>query len=47
MSSPGAAVSMAGEELEKPVTRSASSVAPTVSTCAKLAGNDGELPSSR
>ena len=47
MSCPGAARSIAGEALENEVTRSDSSVAPTVSTCAKLAGYESALPCSR
>src|SRR4026207_871695 len=47
MSWPGAARSIAGEMLEKTVTRSLSFVAPTVRTCAKLAGYESGLPSWR
>src|SRR3954471_21141170 len=47
MSCPGAARSIAADALEKSVTKSLSSVAPTVRTCGKVAGYDGELPPSR
>jgi hypothetical protein len=40
-------MSIAGDELEKTVTRSLSFVAPTVRTCAKVAGYESELPSWR
>src|SRR5437879_5361816 len=46
MSKPGAATSVEGDEVEKEVTASFSSVAATVKTCGHEAGKVGGLPTS-